>query len=469
MLNFNTLFPIKSDAEICDLISIVNMWIIGSPHSCLSEEEIEKHRGSLEWEESIGAETLKFIQCDAQNYETVGIRYSKEDTKVRWVTDIIGSKSAVEFLISIQVSNDTTNIGDRVPRPKKPYIIKQLLEKIGGGDDGNLKVQDEPYLFKNSEIDFAANLMKGSIDLNLPVIYISSDRNNDPFVDAKKLAEWFSGMAHVVVEPNKEFSFRLMHEVSHHNAYGGAVGIYWPSNVASKILLPSVFGYDALRLEREVSNTLHIGLNAGRPPRKCTWSNLKELNARRRIEKLKDIGSTELKSYIANFDTELKSKTEETDDANREILRLKAELQLLNRYGGIAAGEPVLLQGPEKEFYANEYKDMLLLILKKAMIQSSDNSRRQHILADVLRANEIEYSVPERNASSIKTKLKNYKTMSTEIRRFLEELGFDVTEDGKHYKATFKGDNRYVVSISKTSSDRRAGKNIASDINKLLF
>jgi hypothetical protein len=59
--------------------------------------------------------------------------------------------------------------------------------------------------------------------------------------------------------------------------------------------------------------------------------------------------------------------------------------------------------------------------------------------------------------------------MDAKTRSALAKLGFDISEDGKHYKAVFQGDGRYTFSISKTSSDHRAGKNTASDINKKLF
>ncbi|WJW75566.1 hypothetical protein QVG61_00295 [Thiohalobacter sp. IOR34] len=44
MLKFNTLFPVRPEAEVDELISIANTWILGSPHSQLKEEEIESHK-----------------------------------------------------------------------------------------------------------------------------------------------------------------------------------------------------------------------------------------------------------------------------------------------------------------------------------------------------------------------------------------------------------------------------------------
>lgn len=468
MLKFNTLFPVKSDASIDGLISIANTWILGSPHSRLNEEVIEQNNELHEWEHKVDNEVLSCIHGATENITSFGLRYSKSENELRWVTDIIGAKNGDKFLVSIQVSCDATNPGAYIPDPKKPYIVKQLLEKIGGGADSDLVVQDSPYYLKDSEIDFAANLIDGPSNLDLPIVYVSSGGKNERFVDPEKLARWFSGMAHVVVEPNRGFSFRLMQEVSHRNAYGGAVGIYWPHSAGREILLPSTYAFDSFHLERDTSNLLRNGLNKLRPPRVCTWGYLKELSARRRIEELRGKGSTEIDDYIQAFDKELEAKTDELEAANKEIYRLNAQLQAANRANTSVAGDPVLVKGAESELYENEYKELLLSILTKTSAQIHANSRRQHILEDVLSSNTVADSI-ESKCAEIKAQLKGYRTMTSETRRFLEELGFEITGDGKHYKAVFMGDNRYTVSIPKTSSDHRAGMNLASEIINLLF
>ncbi|GMU46359.1 MAG: hypothetical protein AMXMBFR26_11410 [Porticoccaceae bacterium] len=55
------------------------------------------------------------------------------------------------------------------------------------------------------------------------------------------------------------------------------------------------------------------------------------------------------------------------------------------------------------------------------------------------------------------------------MRRGLEEMGFSITEEGKHYKLTFQDDDRYTFTLPKSGSDHRGGLNAASDIGRLLF
>ena len=55
------------------------------------------------------------------------------------------------------------------------------------------------------------------------------------------------------------------------------------------------------------------------------------------------------------------------------------------------------------------------------------------------------------------------------LRRELEDMGFSISEDGKHFKLVFQGDDRYTFTLPKSGSDWRGGLNAASDIGRLLF
>jgi hypothetical protein len=51
--------------------------------------------------------------------------------------------------------------------------------------------------------------------------------------------------------------------------------------------------------------------------------------------------------------------------------------------------------------------------------------------------------------------------MDAKTRKSLQDFGFGIEEDGKHYRMTYFGDDRYNTTVAKTPSDARAGKNIA--------
>ena len=51
----------------------------------------------------------------------------------------------------------------------------------------------------------------------------------------------------------------------------------------------------------------------------------------------------------------------------------------------------------------------------------------------------------------------------------LKNLGFEHSDEGKHHKFVFSNDGRYSATISKTSSDYRAGKNFSRDVANQIF
>jgi hypothetical protein len=88
---------------------------------------------------------------------------------------------------------------------------------------------------------------------------------------------------------------------------------------------------------------------------------------------------------------------------------------------------------------------------------------------DDLIANNRSSGNAEEIAEDIKRILAGSPTLSSADKRALEDLGFDLAQAGKHLQATYRGDPRYAFSISKTGSDHRGGKNLASTIVRKLF
>ena len=124
---------------------------------------------------------------------------------------------------------------------------------------------------------------------------------------------------------------------------------------------------------------------------------------------------------------------------------------------------PILYLGSEDEFYPGEIKNIVLEILGDAIKNIKSNSRRADVVSDVYRNNDYKNLSGERQ-QKVKNLLKSYDGMSKELRQELKNLGFEITEDGKHYKLTYCGDRRYWTTLSKTPSDYREGINAAKTI-----
>ena len=129
---------------------------------------------------------------------------------------------------------------------------------------------------------------------------------------------------------------------------------------------------------------------------------------------------------------------------------------------------PALVLGDESDLYPNEQKAFLIEVLQKALNEALANSRREHILKSILDANHCDVDLAKKR-ETLKNCLHGYKKMTASQRRTLEELGFKITEDGKHYKLVFCEDPRYGGTLSKTGSDHRGGDNTAHDIIRMIL
>lgn len=77
--------------------------------------------------------------------------------------------------------------------------------------------------------------------------------------------------------------------------------------------------------------------------------------------------------------------------------------------------------------------------------------------------------VCQKHQKQFKELMTGYSLMSSALRGALMDLGIHIQEDGKHYKLVYYGDHRYQTTMSKTGSDVREGRNIASKIIKTMF
>ena len=121
------------------------------------------------------------------------------------------------------------------------------------------------------------------------------------------------------------------------------------------------------------------------------------------------------------------------------------------------------MMGDEDDFYQGEIKDIVLSTLQSALSNTLESSRRADVLTDIIRRNEYQH-LGEKKKQKIKDLLKGYDGLSNSLKQELIAFGFEIKEEGKHYKLTYFGDERYITVLAKTPSDHRAGKNNSTDI-----
>lgn len=94
-------------------------------------------------------------------------------------------------------------------------------------------------------------------------------------------------------------------------------------------------------------------------------------------------------------------------------------------------------------------------------------SRKYHVLKSLLQQNIIS-DIPDETEKVLREILNGDGSFNKSKKKQLNDLGFEV-EEGKHYKITYKGDSRYMFTLSKTSSDFRSNLNAVSKASNKIF
>jgi len=464
--NFSTEFPIDPSKSVADVVRLACQWVAGSPHTKIPRGELDELPVDAERTVSASFEQVTTACASGHDFSIGGLRYARTENGLEWTTSIVSLKANERHVLSLQVSCEALNTAVRLPPPKKPYFIRQALESLGGGMDGEVPVTDQPFRLAEDEAGVAAVLISGLAKNKLPVVYVSAGFDSNYLVNPSELARYVSGMAHVVVEPSREFSYRLKTLTNSRNAFGGTVGVYWPESDARKSYFIGEAMPNPRAIQLEIAKDIRLALANRRLRSTCTWAHLKETISRKRFELLRAQGSTALQEYIDAFDAEQAAKDGKLIEAEQEISRLHAEIKRLASANQLSAAG-LISPGKEQDLYPHEIRDIAIAALHEGLRTTRENSRRQHVLADLLAANQpLRHA--ERLQEEIKSLFKTYRDMDAPTRSALLKLGFSISEDGKHHKLVFQGDGRYTFTVPKTSSDHRAGKNIASDINNVL-
>ena len=116
---------------------------------------------------------------------------------------------------------------------------------------------------------------------------------------------------------------------------------------------------------------------------------------------------------------------------------------------------PVLVMGDEADLYPGEIKELVLSVLADELERRvTKPSRRSDVFSDLIEKNDYQ-GVYRKKKAEIQRILKNYTIMDAKTRKALQDFGFGIEEDGKHYRMTYFGDDR-------------AGKNIARYIEQTI-
>ena len=315
------------------------------------------------------------------------------------------------------------------------------------------------------------------------------------------MAGKLKGVAHVLVQESNCTNNRLKILCNENNEYYGAIGIYFPRQAMGhrRYLYRRVTRIDNYLLEKVIRVVIQDA-NSQMVEPLYTWQGVKNAILRDRlfcqkeervqVEEERRKALHELLKLKGNLDKmqqkameEAKSEADKIlDDFEEDMRKLREQVEQLSRANDALTSEnyglrskinstdqvPVLFGGDEEEFYPGEIREMILDSLDETLKSINQKTRRYDVIKDILKKNTYE-RIHEKRERVLKNLFKDYKTLSGVKKQELKELGFEITDDGKHYRLTYYGDDRYKTTISKTGSDWREGKNIAATILKNMM
>ncbi|MCL7949885.1 hypothetical protein M8676_19190, partial [Escherichia coli] len=161
------------------------------------------------------------------------------------------------------------------------------------------------------------------------------------------------------------------------------------------------------------------------------------------------------------------AKDETIEELKSNILSLEYRVRMLQSQAS-AQGSIVMNAGEETDFFNGEIKDVIIEALKVAIVNTKEGSRSNHILSSLISNNPQTMEANSRQ-THLKRALNGYRSMDKATSRQLKELGFELSEEGKHWKLVYNGDSRYSYILPKTGSDYRGSLNAISDISNIIF
>lgn len=462
MLSFSTEFPIQS-SDPDQFAACVRGWVSKMPLGKLDSDQLERIASGKITQVNSGNHTLERIEFTDDAGTSLAFRHSVKDAGVLYTTRIIFSVERGESWVGVRNERVADAPKIRLHESKKPQIIKALISTLGGGLDGELFVGDKPHFLRSNDANMAIRLLNGDSENHLPVVYVSCDRNGDILVDVSALARMCGGLAHVVVEPSREFSRSIQRETYSRNAYGGAIGVYMPTGERS-LVIPN--DEDEYRLRMDVSDRVRRSLLNRRPLPRCTWQEIISRQSRKNIEELKKAGSEDVDAFVKEFDAENRALRGRLDEAEGEIADLKAKLTAASLQSQSSSASAALSFG--QDYFPNETKEFIRDALRAQLPMHHDGSRRQHKIEEVVENLGTSDQAGTRK-EQVKRVLNSASKFDSNVADALKSLGFAIKSEKKHFKLIYNDDERYQFTLPKTPSDHRSFKNVASDIVKAVF
>ncbi len=475
MLLYSTILNIRESLTQDAFIELVIKWNLESPHSENVIEELRNWNG--ERNKRFGNEWLWLDIEEYRNKNIIAVRYEKKEVDgAVWDTDYIMNFDEMRMAIRLDRTYTENALMEDMAF-STPHFLTMLIENGYLADDDELEILRDSVIIQQDNLNVLTEVINGQKRYRLPVVYVAKTIYNGDPVNVRWLCSKLKGVAHVLVEGDKSLNYQIRTVCDDNNEYNGSIGVYFPNGSHRRFLYRSYTGSSKILLEK-VARSVFQYVNVQKIPMLYTWQGvnnslltdrlISQREERQAAENARQKAESEVEEFLGAFDDDLSRLQKQIAELSRANMSLQMENQGLRAKLNASDKVPVLYLGDEEEFYQGEIKEMILDAVNEIYKKTPEKTRRWDVLKDVLKNNDYK-SISIKRKEQVKAMFKGYKTLSSTLRQQLIDLGFDITEDGRHYRLTYYGDGRYKTTIAKTGSDWREGKNIAATILKVMM
>lgn len=475
MTVFATEFPIAGNPNISAFVAQVVSWLRGTKYSTvLNGAGAADLDGDAPVVRAPNGEELRLrVLTRAGTNQAIGFRHDFPDEEGRlWRTETVLRRAAAadgQDVLRLRTQCIAREAGVRLDAPRKPFLLKSVLQAGWGGQDGLLAVSDQPIWLEGSTegLGIAAAVTTGTGSLFLPTIYVSAlGPNRWPISkDAiEKLAYDLGGVAHVVVEPDRAFSFNLRDTTSGQNAYGGAVGISIPGRGIVRRFFSGgrlAEGHDFLTALRGIV----LDIRSQMPANGWDWTELQEQALRQQRER--DRNRLSAAETEALYDEEIEALKDQVDQLKDQLSRYNMTAVPESDEGSLAS----LSAEIGFEIYPGETLDRLRLAAKTTCATADRDGldERSKALLEKF-AKQAPSPGFTRLRDELKRVTKDGSRLADQLSHLLGDHGYREKSRNKHVRLEpqdgFEG--LAAITVPTTPSDKRGLTNMRTQVERTL-
>lgn len=475
MIPFETEFPVRM-TDHRSLIAQVIAWLRGIEASRVldsaDESEFDKDYATIR-DEGGEALTLRVLRRN-DLVEVIGFRHDIPDQHGRlWRTEAVLRWAAPgDGLLRLRGTCLARQADARLARPKKPFLIKAILADDLGGDDQLLRVVDTPHYLSESDegLDHAVLALTGEACAHLPVVYLSAPDDTArglPKRAIARLAHQLGGVAHVLVEPSRAFSFVLRDRMEGQNPFGGTVAVAVPNRGIVRRFWIGPLLPDTAALSQAIAEAV-IALRSAMPASGWDWTVLQDAALREQRARERGLLADE-----AIYSNEIDNLEGQVANLNDRIAQLESDLALAREVAAEdRAAVSVVQVGQVLEIYEGELIDRLRAAAELAL-SSADRVGLDKRSSAVLRAFLSAYPQSQARADlaeEVGRATRAGAKMAQQVEKLLSRHGYVWKSNNGHARLEAKPgyDGLLSLTLSSSPSDHRTPDNLRKQILNAL-